>query len=413
MKQMSQFIRIRVVLALLLGIALPVVSPAWAQNPPWKSGDFKMETGGSGEIRTRRSDDRIDRTVVNLRRNGRADITFYMNREQVKFDGKWSEDRLDSQRARLNLELRGNYSSFNGDVDGTLTLERVVIGLVDSWRVRRVELSGREGNNRLSVDFDGGRSDNGGGNNDNEDYNGGSGDFQDYSGETRGDGRIRDGRNDRDINRANIRLARGGYADITFYGDATTRVIGRWRSVGDNRAEIRIDRLNGSNANRGEGQLEFRRRNGRNLELRRVNFDGRTSNGEFSVDFSVGRNDGGDDNNGGGGNSNGIDSNQRGRGTLRTANQGNIRLSRASVNLDKNGRAQILVEASNGTRYTVSGRWTRGRDREFNITVSAALSYNNATGRGKITLRNDREFSKIDLSGTFGSRDWSIDFDAD
>lgn len=410
---MKHFTKISVVLALMLGVVLSVYTPAKAQNAIWRSSDYKVNAQGSGEIRFRGRNEDVNSVVINLRRNGRADVTFHTDRTQAKFEGSWNERSFNNGRAQFSLDLRGSYSSFSDDLNGSLTLERYSGGLVEVWRVRNLSLSGQDRNNRITVSFDGTRNNNGGGNNDG--YNGGSGNFQEHSGEARGGGRVREGRNDtNNINRVNVRLSRGGAADITLYGDSTVRITGRWRSVGNDRAEISVDRYDGRDANRGSGRIEFRRKSNTSLDLERLSLSGRTSRGDFSVDFSVYNNGDWDDNdNNNGGNSGGIDSSQRGRGTLRTSGQGNVRLTRASVNLDKGGRAQIIVEASNGTRYTVSGRWTRDRDREFNITVSAALSYNNASGRGTIRLRNDRDFSSIDLSGNFGNRDWSIDFDAD
>jgi hypothetical protein len=194
-------------------------------------GDGRLEIG-RGTTRD------LDRASILLRRNGRAELRFYRGSTPYVFSGTWDGRRSDV--VDLQLDRRDGVRI---DATGRAWLGR-------GNEVARVEISGREQGERLTVAF---RSDGGSG----SDY--GSGDSWNPSQTRRGDGRLLLGRDTaRELDRASVSLRRGGAAEVRVYRGSTPYVFtGTWTERGRNSVDLRLNRRD-REAISADGTVTFR-----------------------------------------------------------------------------------------------------------------------------------------------------------
>jgi hypothetical protein len=226
---------------------------------------------------------------------------------------------------------------------------------------------------------------------------------------TEGSGYVEVGKSGDRVGKANLVLKRDGKFTLGFVGGNDTRFSGSWAPSGRDDVSLRISEADGRDA-RGAGQIELHPRRGE-YELHRITINGETSNGRnftgrFAADHPVRRpvpvpvpvppptpvv----------------LDSERAGTGRLQVAGRDNFRISRAHVQLLRNGRAHLHTEGRNELRY--EGSWSRGGDGTANVTMAGGLNGERLQG---IVRYGYGRVARIDLSGTRSGRYYSLEFDA-
>lgn len=106
-----------------------------------------------------------------------------------------------------------------------------------------------------------------------------------------------------------------------------------------------------------------------------------------------------------------LQSSQDGRGTLNyRTRSSNTSVSRAAVNLRRDGQAEISVRV--GANETFSGRWRNDGNRRCRIDIEE-VGRDDARGTGWVEHDGRGNFTRIELEGTVGSTRFTLSFSAD
>jgi hypothetical protein len=100
----------------------------------------------------------------------------------------------------------------------------------------------------------------------------------------------------------------------------------------------------------------------------------------------------------------------QGRGTIRIQGQRDEALSRASINLRRNGELEIRVFSIVPT--TFKGYWFGGRDFEVEIEIEEAFGDTRASGLGTASLRRGGGIESIEINGETRGRKYALYFES-
>lgn len=320
---------------------------------------------GSGTLRVGTDISRIDRANVNLLRNNQVEISVWTTAGvERRFKGTWSQ--------------RGN--SYDIAIDAGMG-EPDTTGRGQIWgsgrNLSRIDLDGRYQRSNWTLHFNA---------NDNADIEDGSW----LSDTQRGDGRLRIGGSNNELDRARVNLSRGGRAEIWLIGRAEFKLVGTWTRTGSG-YQVRItDGLNRRNTV-GSGTIS---RRGNTFEI--IRLSGRSDGQIWGAEF--------DANLGGSGGSGGslidLDKNEEGTGALRR-NNATDRLYKAFVGLERNGTFSIRFDGERTHRY--SGTWTRvGNEARLRVTGGAI-------GSGTLYLQGG-SFSRVEMDMRDGTGPVTVRF---
>lgn len=221
-----------------------------------------------------------------------------------------------------------------------------------------------------------------------------------------GTGTLRVANRNEALRRFELNLRPGGAFELRVDGNETHRVSGDYTGDPTSAVNLNVRTALGNNRASGDGRITFRGpANRRSVE--RITLSGRTGNRPFSLNFSPG---------GSGGGSEFFDSfedSRTGSGSYNPPSGATQRLSRAAVDLQRNGRA--VIRFTGNTTYTLNGTWTATSEDAARVTISSGLG-NNTSGSGTVTLTRrllgGRQLERIDINGRAGNRPYRVAFTA-
>lgn len=357
----------------MLGLAALLAAAVSAQGP---SG-LNTTTEGEGTLRVGLSNRALQRATVVLSGGGKSEITLY-GEKAIRLTGTWR----DTGRGRIAIDVR-EASSDNLRGSGRVLLD-------NRFRLHRVELSGVN----WSASYE----------------SKGIGPWvdakpddrpQSFNGTANGNGTHSQGSTRRDLRRVSVLIRTNGDTEINFTGDQNFAYAGTVTRRDGNSVRVSLDK--GPNADTsGTATISFK-----DGKLFRVELDGRDVRGWFEARLTAG-------------DSGGvkppieipgtvINETQRGSGSFR---QGTTRrdLDRATVNLKRNGEAEIKVMAAERT-YTLVGTWTERGSAGWNVEITSGLGSGQTRGSGRIDRARNGGFDSITLTGRDGREDrFEIDF---
>jgi len=103
--------------------------------------------------------------------------------------------------------------------------------------------------------------------------------------------------------------------------------------------------------------------------------------------------------------------NGRGRGAIRYGTQREEALSSASVELRRDGNAEIRVIGQ--TTWTFTGRWTARRGFDVDLVITNGFNNLNVEGRGTLQLRDGGGFERLEINGLSRGQRFTLTFDSD
>jgi len=249
--------------------ALAYVSPAEAQFGRLQRRQVSVNTATPGQGRlqigqgTTRS---LDRASVTLRRGGAAEVRLYRGNTPYVFTGQWTgnpgriADLQLTQRDGVPIRASGRAVLQGGD------------------DLRQVEIHGDERGQRLHVAFNADAAAS------NVSNAGGAPAYSEVTRNTKGEGQLEIGNDTRRaLNRANLVLRRGGYAEARFYRDKTPYVFtGQWNEVRPGVVQLQLSQRD--NVPVRAAGTAYLRQNG---DLDRVQISGREQRERLQVSFAA------------------------------------------------------------------------------------------------------------------------------
>jgi hypothetical protein len=103
--------------------------------------------------------------------------------------------------------------------------------------------------------------------------------------------------------------------------------------------------------------------------------------------------------------------NSRGRGSIRYANQRDEVLTSASVELRRNGDAEVRVVGQ--TTSTFTGRWTTRRGYEVDLIINYGFNNLRVDGRGTLELREGGGIERLEITGQTRGQQFTVSFDSE
>lgn len=209
-----------------------------------------------------------------------------------------------------------------------------------------------------------------------------------------------------DVDKASLVLGDSGRMEFVVYGDRTFRFEGRYTRLSDSRVRLNVDDMAGSSAS-GSVIAEI---DGR-YRLTSLDGSGDSRRGRWSVDFNSDR--GGSDWGGSGGSWDrpSMDETRSGSGRF-TRGSTTRDVARATVKLDRNGRASIRFSGGLYS-WSLSGTWNDAGSRGYRLNITDGLDSSRTVGSGYVSHDGDR-LTKITLSGLDGSgKNYNLNFSAD
>ncbi len=99
---------------------------------------------------------------------------------------------------------------------------------------------------------------------------------------------------------------------------------------------------------------------------------------------------------------------EQGRGTLRIQGQRDEQITRATVDLRRNGEFEIRVLSI--TPWVFTGRWFGWRGYDVEVEITDGLGRDGARGRGTVRLSRGGGFERIEITGETRRQSFSISF---
>lgn len=99
---------------------------------------------------------------------------------------------------------------------------------------------------------------------------------------------------------------------------------------------------------------------------------------------------------------------EQGRGTLRIQGQRDEQITRATVDLRRNGDLEIRVLSI--TPWVFTGRWFGWRGYDVEVEITDGLGRDGARGRGTVRLSRGGGFERIEITGETRRQSFSISF---
>ena len=352
---------------------------------------------GTGNFQIGRRHDLIAHANVDLRRGGAAMIHLF-GHDTWTVEGTWKQspgNRIDVVIKRLN----------DSAADGS-----AMVHLDDKDAFDRVEVSGKSRGDQFAIDFTTPTYSGGGG-------GGGGGGITIRSMDLlrTGTGRLSVGRDPEiDIVRANVDLRTNGDAMIKvfeqglFSNGSTWTLTGRWSKGRGDTIDLDIRRF-GNDGATGTGRVTL---NGRE-DFSRVEITARRGGDRIDLAFDV---ENSTDQQPIRGSVRSMDVLEPGSGRFTMSRGREYSLSKVNVDLGTDGGAMIKVFSAQlgGTKsWELLGRWTQDRDGTVLVTIENALDDKQASGRGRVYLRSDTKFDRIEIDGHADRDDFSVTFRAD